>query len=242
MNADVNLLTKMQDAWYETSFSVSKAAESVFGGVTCVSGPLAGFRREAIYNYLPAWAEDTFLGRPFPFATDRQLTGYVLGGLERGEELKRRFADTPFVRRENHQPRRWAVGYVRSARVITEVPDTPRRMLRQQVRWKKSFIRNTFFTGSFYWRRGPAASALFYMHVLFVMSAPVMVVRHLVWAPVTGGLILTALYIGGILLKGGMWGIAYRARNPGDHRWIYRPLMSLVYSALTLRRAVWSRA
>ncbi len=88
LNADANVLTRMQDTWYETSFSVNKAAESVFGGVTCVSGPLAGFRREAIYDSLPTWADDRFLGAPFPFATDRQLTGYVL-------------AD-----------RRWKVGYV----------------------------------------------------------------------------------------------------------------------------------
>jgi len=51
----------------------------VFGSVSCVSGPLAGFRREAIWNYFPAWAADSFLGREFRFATDRQLTGYVLG-------------------------------------------------------------------------------------------------------------------------------------------------------------------
>src|SRR6195952_5849356 len=35
LNGDANVLTRMQDAWYETSFSINKAAESVFGGVTC---------------------------------------------------------------------------------------------------------------------------------------------------------------------------------------------------------------
>jgi len=77
LNADATLLTRMQDVWYEGQFRVMKAAESTFGSVTCVSGPMAVFRREAIYNYLPAWATDRFLGGEFRFATDRQLTGYV---------------------------------------------------------------------------------------------------------------------------------------------------------------------
>lgn len=55
LNAETNLLTRIQDCWYEGQFSIKKAFESVFGAVTCVSGPLAAFRRESIYNYIPAW-------------------------------------------------------------------------------------------------------------------------------------------------------------------------------------------
>ncbi len=78
-NADASLLAAVQDVWYDGQFGVAKAAESSVGSVTCVSGPLAAFRRSAIINYFPAWAADEFLGREFRFATDRQLTGYVLG-------------------------------------------------------------------------------------------------------------------------------------------------------------------
>jgi cellulose synthase/poly-beta-1,6-N-acetylglucosamine synthase-like glycosyltransferase len=251
LNADRNVLTRMQDAWYETSFSINKAAESVFGGVTCVSGPLAGFRREAIYNFLPAWAEDRFLGAPFPFATDRQLTGYVLGGKEKGATLKRRFQHSPFVRETDYPNKRWKVGYVKAARVLTEVPDTPRRLAKQQIRWKKSFLRNLAFTGTFYWRRGPGAALLFYGHALFVLLAPVMALRHMVLAPLAGEWALAPLYIAGITFKGSMWAVAYRVENPQCRNWVYRPLMSLtasivfswmlLYSALTLRRGVWSR-
>src|SRR3989344_492645 len=63
LNANENLLTKIQDSWYETQFSVEKALESIYGSVSCVSGPLAVFRRSAIYNYIPAWEADTFLGQ-----------------------------------------------------------------------------------------------------------------------------------------------------------------------------------
>ncbi|MBP0458804.1 glycosyltransferase family 2 protein [Streptomyces bomunensis] len=251
LNADAGLLTRVQDVWYEGQFRVAKAAEASFGSVTCVSGPLAVFRRDAVRNYLPAWADDRFLGAPFRFATDRQLTGYVLGQAWRGAALKRRYADSPFVSAQDYPERRWRVGYVRSARVWTDVPATFRSLLRQQVRWKKSFIRNLFFTGSFMWRRGPAPAVLYYGHVLWVAAAPVMAFRHLVWGPAHGTFLLAFLYLCGVILKGCVWGLAYRADHPGDTHWRYRPVMSVLssvllawllpYSLLTLRRGVWTR-
>lgn len=251
LNADHSFLTRIQDVWYDGQFSISKAAESSFGSVSCVSGPLAAFRREAIINYLPAWASDRFVGQPFLFATDRQLTAYVLGQQWVGEKLKALHADDPLVADEPHEPRAWKVLYARSARVWTNVPESPRSFLRQQVRWKKSFIRNTAFNSSWMWRRGPVPAALYYGHVLWVTLAPVMVFLHLVWWPLHGYYLLTALYLAGVAVKGLAWGAAYRVQNPGDPKWIYRPLMTLIsavmlswliiWSALTLRRSVWSR-
>lgn len=251
LNADDTVLTRAQDTWYDGQFRVAKAAEATFGSVTCVSGPLAVFRRDAILNYLPAWANDTFLGREFRFATDRQLTGYVLGQVWKGAELKRRYADSPLVGDHDYPERYWQVGYVRSAHVWTTVPARMKPFLRQQVRWKKSFIRNLCFTGSFMWRRGPGAAALFYLHALFVAVAPLMAIRHLVWAPMNGLYFLTVLYLCGVLTKGLAWALAFKISNPGNSRWRYRPLMSfmgslllswlLPYSMLTIRRGTWAR-
>jgi cellulose synthase/poly-beta-1,6-N-acetylglucosamine synthase-like glycosyltransferase len=251
LNATASFLAKAQDSWYEGSFRVTKAAESTFGAVTCVSGPLAVFRKEAIYNYLPAWANDSFLGQPFRFATDRQLTGYVLGQTWEGERLKRAYADSPFVSGTDYAARRWRVGYVRSAKSWTNVPETLSVFVRQQVRWKKSFVRNLCFTGRFMWRRGIGPAALYYGHALWVLAAPAMAVRHLVLGPAQGLWLLTFLYMGGILVKGTAWGLAYRWDNRGCQRWKYRPMMSLIssvilswflpYALLTIRRSVWSR-
>ncbi len=251
LNASHNVLTRIQDVWYDGQFGVQKAAESVFGSVTCVSGPLAVFRRCAIYNYLPAWANDRFVGREFRFATDRQLTGYVLGQQWIGRSLKERYAEDPFVRDVDYPERRWRVEYVRSARVLTNVPSSVRGFLRQQVRWKKSFIRNIFFTGTFQWRRGLGPAALFYLHLLFVIAAPFLAFRHLIWLPLHGVWILTLLYLCGVFLKGGIWALAYKAQNPTSRDWVYRPFMSLisvlvlswllVYSASTLRNNIWWR-
>jgi cellulose synthase/poly-beta-1,6-N-acetylglucosamine synthase-like glycosyltransferase len=251
LNGERNLLTRIQDTWYDGQFAVAKAAESVLGTVTCVSGPMAAFRRCAIYDYLPAWAEDSFLGREFKFATDRQLTAYVLGQDRVGAKLKARFAGSTLIAQEGHPPRRWRVEYVSSARVLTNVPESARAMLKQQARWKKSFIRNLFFTGGFLWRRGMLPSFLFYGHIVWVCAAPVLAFRHLMWLPAHGQIRYTFVYLAGVLLKGSVWGLAYKVQNPRSSKWVYRPLMSLMssvclswilpYSALTLRRNVWSR-
>nr|WP_225860864.1 glycosyltransferase [Streptomyces triticiradicis] len=251
LNVDKTLFTRAQDVWYEGQFRVAKAAESVFGSVTCVSGPLAVFRRDAVYNYFPAWAGDRFMGAPFRFATDRQLTGYVLGQLWVGKKLKKQYADSPFVTAQDYPERKWRIGYVQSAKVWTNVPEHFRPFMKQQIRWKKSFIRNTFFTGTFMWRRGVGPSCLYYGHVLWVLAAPFMAVRHMILSPMQGGVFVSVLYLSGVVLKGSIWGLAFKIDNPGDARWRYRPLMSLLsalllswllpYSLATIRRGVWSR-
>ncbi|HEX2418697.1 MAG TPA: glycosyltransferase, partial [Micromonosporaceae bacterium] len=252
LNDRETLLTRITDSWMEGSFRITKAAEATFGSVSCVSGPLAVFRRDAVYNYFPAWACDTFFGVEFRFATDRQLTGYVLGQRWKGRRLKQRYPGSPFVQEMDYPERRWRVGYVRSAQVLTKNPARLRPLLRQRVRWQKSFIRNTCFTATFMWRLGPGPFLLYYGHCLWVVAAPFMAVRHWVWAPLNGMFFLTFLYLAGILMKGSAWAVAYKVDHPGDPRWRYRVLMSflstfllawlLPYALVTVRRNRWNRS
>ncbi|WP_240796350.1 glycosyltransferase [Streptomyces sp. RFCAC02] len=245
LNVGRSRLARLQDVWYEGQFRIAKAAESAFGAVTCVSGPLAVFRREAIEDHLPAWAGDRFLGAEFRFATDRQLTGWVIG------QRWRRTAARPRPAAAAHAARPWRTAYCRSAWVWTAVPETPRAFLRQQVRWKKSFLRNLVFTGGFMWRLGAVPALLYYGHAVLVLASPFMVAAHLLWWPVQGLWVLTALYLAGVLVKGLAWGLAYRLDHPGCPHWRLRPLMSLLsatalawllpYALLTIRRGVWTR-
>ncbi|HEY5668169.1 MAG TPA: glycosyltransferase [Candidatus Saccharimonadales bacterium] len=250
LNSDKNLLTKVQDSWYEGQYSIRKAFESIFNSVSCVSGPLAVFRKEAIYNYMPAWEQDTFLGSPFRFATDRTLTGFVLGSKQLEKKLKAKYKDSPFMAK-NYPARNWKVVYCKSARAWTNVPESPRAVIKQQVRWKKSFIRNTFFTGAFFWRKPFPVAFVYYLHVAFVFLGPFVAFRHLIYLPLYGNLASMVLYLSGICFVGLMFGLAYKLENPDSHRWVYRPLMSLFstlvlswlifYSIATVKKMVWSR-
>lgn len=251
LNGDKNLLTKIQDSWMEGQFSIRKAFESVFGAVTCVSGPLAVFRKEAIYNFIPAWENDRFLGQEFKFATDRTMTGFVLGSKAIGEKLKKTYKDSPFVSKINYPTREWKVVYCKSAKSWTIVPDTFKKLLKQQIRWKKSFIRNIFFTGFFYWRKPLPTASVYYLHIIFVLMGPFISFRHLIYLPIRGDLFSAILYLAGIAFVGLMFGFAYKLEDKDSHRWVYRPVMSLFstliiswlifYSALTIRRMTWSR-
>jgi cellulose synthase/poly-beta-1,6-N-acetylglucosamine synthase-like glycosyltransferase len=250
LNAETNLLTKAQDTWYEGQYSVRKAFESVFGAVTCVSGPLAFFRLDAIYNFIPAWEEDRFLGQEFRFATDRTLTAFVLGGSYLGRKLLPLPTGSPFAY-PAYQARDWKIVYSKSARAWTHVPSTFAGMVKQQVRWKKSFIRNIFVTGRFYWRRPFLPAFCYYVHVAFVLLGPFVAARHLIYLPLRHDPVSPALYLAGIVIIGLSFGLAFRYENPGSRRWLYRPVMSLLstlvfswlifYSAATIRKMVWHR-
>jgi cellulose synthase/poly-beta-1,6-N-acetylglucosamine synthase-like glycosyltransferase len=250
LNGDSNLLTKIQDSWYEGQYSVRKAFESVFGAVTCVSGPLAFFRLSAIYNFMPAWASDKFLGQEFRFATDRTLTAFVLGGTYLGRKLLPQYKNSPFAYPE-FPLRDWSIVYSKSAKAWTNVPSSIRTMIKQQVRWKKSFIRNTFVTGRFYWRRPFLPALFYYIHVAFVICGPFIAARHLIYLPLRGDPISPVLYLAGIATIGFSFGLAFRHENPGSRLWVYRPAMSLLstvvfswlilYSAATIRKMTWHR-
>ena len=71
-------LTKMQAVRYYVAFRVCKAAESIFGAVTCCSGCFSAYRRAAIMPQLEWWEDQKFLGRPSTFGDDRSLTNCVL--------------------------------------------------------------------------------------------------------------------------------------------------------------------
>ena len=101
-NAGTNTFTKVQDAWMEGQFSIRKAFESSYGTVTCVSGPLAVYRKQAVYNFLPAWRDDKFLGSEFRFATDRTLTAMVLGAPWLHNKMLNKYKHTKHVNFKNY--------------------------------------------------------------------------------------------------------------------------------------------
>jgi len=251
LNASKNIFTKVQDSWYEWQFSIRKAFESVYWSITCISWPLAVFRREAIFNYIPAWINDSFLWQEFKFATDRTLTWFVLWSKVLWKKLKKQYNDSYFVKSVNYKERDWDIVYSKSTKSWTNVPDTFWKIITQQVRWKKSFIRNIFLTGSFY-RRKPLLPALFYyLHVLFVFIWPVISFRHIIYFPIKWDLLSPIFYLLWIVYVWLLFWIAFKIENRNSNIWIYRPLMSLLstlviswlifYSLFTIKKMIWIR-
>ncbi|MEA2169866.1 MAG: hyaluronan synthase [Solirubrobacteraceae bacterium] len=224
LNVGESLLTRMQAVRYFVAFKVIKAAESVFSAVTCCSGCFAAYRRSAIAPHLDEWEHQTFLGAPATFGDDRSLTNYVL--------------------------RDWRVTYEASAVSHTIVPATFKQFLVQQVRWKRSWTRESLIVGRFVWRKHPAAAAATYVGVILPLLAPLAALRALLYQPLVAGGGLPILYVLGIYAVALIYGLYYALRHQRyDTMWIWGVVFVFFYLAflvwqtyyamLTANRTTW---
>jgi hyaluronan synthase len=172
LNVRDTWITRMQAVRYFVAFRVVKAAESVFGAVTCCSGCFSAYRREAILPRLQWWESQTFLGVESTFGDDRSLTNCVL--------------------------RDWRILYEKRAISHTIVPTTFRAFIIQQTRWKRSWTRESLLVAKFIWRKHPIAAFFTYMSIVLPLLAPIAALHSLVWAPLTHHGVLPLTYLAGI--------------------------------------------
>lgn len=280
-----NILEKFQDVYIDGSCRAIKAEESSFSSVTCCSGSLSFYKREAVQHFIHEWAHDTFLGMDFKFCTDRRMTAYVLGTRPRMHEnntdgtLATRTtddvdhgrsaqADIPILAVGNDEiellekttdpdrdydkrssPPRWNVKYSYSIKVNVGVPNRVSDLIKQQIRWKKSFIRSLSSTGGMYWSRPFYVAMLYYIQTAMKFIRPYIVLHALLVLPFEGDFRSTILWVMGIMYTGMIYAVDFRLRNPGDRLWLYRPvftfLTTFVYTwllpvaAMTLRNKSW---
>ena len=157
-NTFSSALTKMQSVRYYIAFRVMKAAESYFDAVTCLSGPLACYRKDLILKYLEDWRNQKFLGERATFGDDRSMTNFIL--------------------RHNR------TCYQDTAICATVVPSTHSVFLKQQMRWKRSWLRESLIAARFMWRKEPFMALSFYMGLLIPILAPVVVLYNLIYIPI----------------------------------------------------------
>ena len=266
-----NILQKFQDVYMDSSCRANKGAESTFSSVSCCSGSLSFYKREAIQDFIHEWANDRFLGMDFKFCTDRRMTAYVLAtsptpnpfvsnpnvlevdipilqtGHDDIETLKATIdSDLEYPRR---RMRNWNVKYSQKIRVNVGVPNTLSALIKQQIRWKKSFIRSLSSTGGVYWKRPAYIALLFYIQTAMKFIRPYIVFHALFMLPFEGDLLSTILWISGILYTGMIYAVDFRLRNPRNKLWLYRPVFTLLttflytwllpYAAITIRNRSW---
>jgi len=235
LNAEQNILTKIQDTWYDGTFFIMKGMESSFNSVTCCSGILSAYRKVAISPCLERWANDKFLGAEFQPGDDRHLTAYVLGGNQHYIDKKEK---------------KWKVVYCESAKVKTEVPSKFRKWANQQIRWKKSWLRVFLFMAPFYFKdRSIVPVITYYVQMSLSLISPIISFRALVFLPLSGKWEYAILYLLGLTFIGLMYGFAFKARNPEvQNRWLYRLLFTplsivmswlLYYALLTIKKNSW---
>lgn len=174
-NTYTNALTEMQSVRYYIAFRIMKAAEGIFDAVTCLSGPLSCYRRDLVLKYKDDWINQRFLGHKATFGDDRSMTNFIL--------------------RHNR------CGYQDTAVCSTIVPRKHKVFLKQQMRWKRSWMRESLRAGLFMWRKEPYAAINFYIGLIVPMLAPVVVVYNLMWVPLTQHIFPTTFLVGLMLMS-----------------------------------------
>jgi len=205
-NTYTNALTKMQAVRYYIAFRVMKAAESYFDAVTCLSGPLSCYRKDLVLKYMDAWLNQKFLGQRATFGDDRSMTNFIL--------------------------RNDRTMYQDTAICTTIVPNKYNVFLKQQMRWKRSWLRESVIAAIYMWKKEPFMSLSFYMGMLVPLLAPVIVLYNLIYVPFIYRVFPTT-FIVGIFLMALLMSMAQLLLRKSS-TWVYGFWFCLYYEAVLL--------
>ena len=205
-NTYTNYLTKMQSVRYYIAFRVMKAAEAYFDAVTCLSGPLSAYRRQIVLDHMEEWRNQKFLGQRATFGDDRAMTNIVLS--------------------------HYRTGYQDTAYCSTIVPNTNKVFLKQQMRWKRSWLRESIMAGKFMWRKEPFAALFFYIGLFVPVAAPVVVVYNLIYVPLIQHIFPTTFLVGLLLMSGLMSVVQLLLRR--STTWWYGFVFCIYYELILL--------
>lgn len=184
LNKDENLITKIQTAYYFMSFRTLKATESIFDMVFCCSGCFSAYRREYVMPIIDKWLNEKFMGKNIIFGDDRALTNWVI--------------------RQGYK-----TVYVAEAKATTVVPNTLRQFLKQQTRWKKGWLINSFKIAPEIIKKDKFVAFTYFLPlILLTLITPIIAFKAMILNPLIFG-ISPLFYIAGILLVSTMLYMQY---------------------------------
>jgi hyaluronan synthase len=212
-NHSTNWVTKMQQVRYYSAFRVIKATESLMSGaVICASGCCAAYRRSSVLPFLAEWEFQTFLGRPATFGDDRALTNRIL--------------------------RHERVVYQEAARAETVVPDHLTKFFRQQLRWKKSWLRESLQVLRYFWRKNPLAALFTYASIAFPFLSPWVVVHALGGRLLGGGGGGLWFYLMGTYAMALLYSLYYAFKRH-DGLWFHGMTFVVLYTCVLVFQTYW---
>lgn len=205
-NTYTNVLTKMQSVRYYIAFRIMKAAEAYFDAVTCLSGPLSCYKKQIVLDNMDEWINQKFLGKKATFGDDRAMTNFVLNGNR--------------------------TSYQDTAICSTIVPNTYNLFLKQQMRWKRSWLRESIIAGKFMWKKEPFMSTFFFMGVFVPIAAPIIVAYNLFYVPIVHRVFPTTFLVG-LLMMALMMSFAQMFFRKST-TWIFGMIFCIYYEVVLL--------
>lgn len=216
-NADKNLLTKMQAAYYFMSFRILKAAESSFLTVLCCSGCSSAYRKKIILPIIDKWLKEEFLGKLVTWGDDRALTNWVI-------KLG------------------YKTIYSDRAQAYTICPASLKQFVKQQIRWKKGWFVNSIFASKFMLKDHPFIALTYFFPLLFItLITPYMAIRALIINPIFLNT-SPVYYMTGVMLVSALIMMYYRYVNKSKKYWPYIIVLQsfiLIYALITIQDRRW---
>lgn len=115
-----NFISFISSIRYWFAFNIERSAQSYWGCVSCIAGPLGLYDTEAIMEVVEDWYDQKFLGKECTYGDDRHMTNRLLS-------------------------KGYKIYYTPQAVAWTETPVSIKRFILQQLRWSKSFIREYYY-------------------------------------------------------------------------------------------------
>ncbi|MCK4942260.1 MAG: glycosyltransferase family 2 protein [Candidatus Aminicenantes bacterium] len=123
-NSSANLFTKMLNAHFAMAFDFTRAVQSTFSSVFCLSGAFSAYRSEVLHQVLEKWLNQKFLNKYCTYGEDRSLTNLILRS-------------------------GFGTFYQRKAYAFTIIPVQLQKILKMLTRWARSNIRESIIFSSF---------------------------------------------------------------------------------------------
>lgn len=200
VNKDDGFLPKLQHYWYAEMFRLLKGMESQIGAVSCCSGMLAAYRKQAIMPIIREWLKEktTVEGENTDSTTVAmpRLSDGLAGKLIKSPGEDRILTAYALSQRDAR------VVYQSNAIVRTIVPTTMKQFLKQQLRWNRAWVHGSLFAGRFMWKKPLTAAVLFYVYQFLAVLSPAIVIFWLLVNPFQGawmggfGFLAGTLYVG----------------------------------------------
>lgn len=123
-NSGSNMFTKMLNAHFAMAFDFTRAIQSTFNSVFCLSGAFSAYRRTVLHQIIDTWLNQKFLNISCTYGEDRSLTNHILR--------------TGF-----------GTFYQRKAFAFTIIPIQLHNILKMLTRWARSNIRESIIFSRF---------------------------------------------------------------------------------------------
>jgi cellulose synthase/poly-beta-1,6-N-acetylglucosamine synthase-like glycosyltransferase len=184
------------------------------GGVACLSGRTAAYRRSAITPLMPALEHEVFLGRECVAGDDGRLTWLVLAAGYRTVHQASAQADSMF-------------------------PDSWTAFIRQRVRWSRNSYRTylTALAQGWLWHQ-PLITQVTALQILVTPLTMAAAVYYTASWAASGGPLAFVVAVTWAALGRGLRGLSHLRENPRDVAII--PLMALVVAGIALPVKVWA--